>query len=110
LQEQSAQLNDQSIDTRVDIIRNAIVLNVRFPSRKYIVCPYFCATVSGDILEFATTLNFVLPAQRVRPRAGPSPGIPRKERRLEWLELRGNELRESHGTSRQVNFTSFAVE
>lgn len=37
-QERNARLNDQLIDTRVDIIRNAIVLNVRFLSRKSVVC------------------------------------------------------------------------
>jgi len=65
---ETARLNDRLIDTRVDVIRNAIVLNVRFLSRKYVVRSYSCAylfvSALGDILEFMTMLNFMFPAER----------------------------------------------
>lgn len=56
-----AQLNDR---LRANVIRNAIVLNVL--SRKSVVYSYSCAYIFvsafSGVLEFATMLNFTLPA------------------------------------------------
>lgn len=107
-------LNDQLIDTLVDIIRNAIVLNVRFPSRKSVVCPYSCATPRvrfwrhpriRDNIKFRASCF-------VRSRIGLSPGIPRKETRCDdWNSSNCEETSSENYIEYpwQVNFMSFMV-
>lgn len=93
-QERNARLNDQLIDTRVDIIRNAIVLNVRFLSRKSVVCSAFGyrPTNSRDNVKFRTSCGTHAFSHRSVIRDSAKGNL-----RNDWsTESQGNELREMH--------------